>query len=397
MTTSSETPIVIPNSAANPRLNETRRRATFVDRQERVLQGVAGMFGAFAVEAWLLNDDSTQLHRTFAWEGSNHVTLDAKSRELAQADADLAALAGGAVVLEKPEELVDWSLPRQAVAAICLPISSDTTIHGSLWYYFDRQRTFNDQELEILEIVAGRIAVEIERDEYLREIAKLSKNSTNEDGSKNHSLIGELQISTWNNPEVDAEALWARLPSGQSLAFSSAIVGETELSEEDANEAIALANRKVHKLSQQHSDAGELLNHVNHELFDSLSSGVGLSLSVALLNGEGEGTYAMAGPGLTLRVRAATTITNASESTPLGWDLDAHYESSPLQLNVNERLLLLAGTPQLTNPILERGLGDQFRALTAESHRSMSANACIETLLKSGNEELSAVAAVRRI
>ena len=396
MSTTSETNVVIPNSAANPRLSETHRRAIFVDRQERILQGTGGLFDAFAVEAWFLNEQSTQLIRRFAWEQSEHITLDSAPRTLATSDTDLVALAGGAVVLEKPEEVLEWPVPRRAASTICLPIASDTEIHGTLWIYLDRQREFTDQELEIVEIVAGRLAVEVERDQLLRSNTNTSNNNSVR-SSDTENQINELQISTWSNPESDSEDLWLQLSSGDTLALSISILESDSYSEDQAVDAITQINETVHKLAQKHTDAGVLLTEANPELFESLPNGMGVSISIALLNGEGEGTFAMAGPGLTLRVRAATTSTIASESTPLGWDIDATYMSNPLSLNVNERLLLISGTPQLTNPILERVLGDQFRALTAEAHRGMSATNCIEKLLHAGKEELTAVAAVRRV
>lgn len=396
MSIASETNIVIPNSAANPRLSETRRRAIFVDRQERILQGTAGLFHAFAVEAWFLNEQSTHLERRFAWEESDHITLDSDPRSLATSDADLAALAGGAVVLEKPDEVMEWSVPRQAAATVCLPVASDTEIHGTLWIYLDRQKEFTDQELEIVEIVAGRLAIEIERDQLLRTTnIAVNNNLTRTSETDNHTK--ELQVSTWSNPESDSQDLWLQLPSGDTLVLSSSIFQSDTYTEDQAIDAIAKINETIHKLAQQHADAGALLTEANRILFELLPNGMGISISVALLNGEGEGTYAVAGPGLTLRVRAATTSTIASETTPLGWDIDAVYLSDPLSLNVNERLLLTSGTPQLTNPILERELGDQFRALTAEAHRAMTATNCIDKLLHAGKEELTAVAAVRRV
>ncbi len=216
MSTTSETNVVIPNSAANPRLSETHRRAIFVDRQERILQGTGGLFDAFAVEAWFLDEQSTQLIRRFAWEQSEHITLDSAPRTLATSDTDLVALAGGAVVLEKPEEVLEWPIPRRAASTICLPIASDTEIHGTLWIYLDRQREFTDQELEIVEIVAGRLAVEVERDQLLRSNINTSNNNSVR-SSDTESQIDELQISTWSNPESDSEDLWLQLSSGDTL------------------------------------------------------------------------------------------------------------------------------------------------------------------------------------
>lgn len=135
-------------------------------RLTAVLRGAARGFGYEAAELWLLDDATRRLTRRLAWGvGADR---EAPARTLEEADADLAALAGGAVVLENRSETRDWPLPRPAVSATCLPVSSDRTIHGVLWFFGSNERDLDDLELEVLEIIAGRFAMEIERDMLMR-------------------------------------------------------------------------------------------------------------------------------------------------------------------------------------------------------------------------------------
>ena len=62
-----------------------------------------------------------------------------------------------------------WHVPEPCGAAVCVPISTPTMILGTLWFYADDARDFDDHETNLAEIVAGRIATELERDMLIRE------------------------------------------------------------------------------------------------------------------------------------------------------------------------------------------------------------------------------------
>ena len=48
------------------------------------------------------------------------------------------------------------------MSAICVPVASSTTILGTLWIFGSEIRDYSDQEINIVEIIAGRIAAELE-------------------------------------------------------------------------------------------------------------------------------------------------------------------------------------------------------------------------------------------
>ena len=141
------------------------RRASLDSRMTAVLRGAAQGFGCTAAELWLLDNATKCLRRRVAWGQGADQKADA--RHLAETEADLAALSGGAVVLETPDEVQPWGLHRAASSAVCLPVSSDRTIHGVLWLFGEEARPFADTEVEVIEIIATRLAVEIERDALL--------------------------------------------------------------------------------------------------------------------------------------------------------------------------------------------------------------------------------------
>ena len=50
---------------------------------------------------------------------------------------------------------------------MCVPVSSSTTPLGTLWVYSHATRDFSDEQTNLLEVVAGRLAAELERDVLL--------------------------------------------------------------------------------------------------------------------------------------------------------------------------------------------------------------------------------------
>ena len=58
-------------------------------------------------------------------------------------------------------------MPEDFPAAVCLPVSSPTTLLGTLWVFCNRRRDFNPRQTNVLEVVAGRLASDLEREMLL--------------------------------------------------------------------------------------------------------------------------------------------------------------------------------------------------------------------------------------
>ena len=91
------------------------------------------------------------------------------ARSLRNSKADVEALAGAAIVMECNEQVQLWDCPLDGQSAICIPVSSATTLMGTLWISCDRPQEYSDEQLNMLEIVAGRLAAEYQ-------LAELSRN-----------------------------------------------------------------------------------------------------------------------------------------------------------------------------------------------------------------------------
>ena len=138
------------------------------DRLEQVLRGGAEAVGCQAAALYLLDAATTELKLRSSWKLPAD-RLTAPARPLAEAAADLEALAGHAIVLENAAQQGDWNLPESFPAAVCVPVSTPTTPLGTLWLFGAESRPFSDAEVNVAELAAGRIAADLEREMLLSE------------------------------------------------------------------------------------------------------------------------------------------------------------------------------------------------------------------------------------
>jgi hypothetical protein len=135
---------------------------------ESLLAGAARALDCQAAGLYLLDDATSELKLRSAW-GLPGTRLADPARPLAGATADLEAMAGHAVVLRDTEHAPLWNAPEDFAAALCVPVASDTTVHGTLWLFAPRPRDFDDRQAQLAEVVAGRLATELEREVLARE------------------------------------------------------------------------------------------------------------------------------------------------------------------------------------------------------------------------------------
>lgn len=143
-----------------PRRDE---EAHLAQRLEGVLRGGAAAVGCQAAALYLL-DEGTSALKLRAATGLAHSRLAAPPRPLAGALADLEALLGHAVVLEDVRLLPSWHVPEPFPAAVCVPVSTPSIPLGTLWMFAETTRAFDDTQTGMMELVAGRLAAELERE-----------------------------------------------------------------------------------------------------------------------------------------------------------------------------------------------------------------------------------------
>ncbi len=133
------------------------------ERLEAVLRGGAEAVGCQAAALYLLDPATTELKLRSSW-GLPYQRFTAPARPLRGAMADLEALLGHAVVLTDDELHGYWKVPEENFAScVCVPVSSATMPLGTLWIFSRNPRDFSDAETNIVEVVAGRLASDLER------------------------------------------------------------------------------------------------------------------------------------------------------------------------------------------------------------------------------------------
>jgi hypothetical protein len=425
-------PLTSPLSAAGATMSMAERVGPIA---QAVLRGAAkGLCyeqGGFqAAELWLLDDSSRSVGLVARWS-SKSSSLAARPastrRQLADAPAEVAALAGGAVVLETSRDALAWELNSPALgAAICLPVASDATIHGVLWLLADAARKIPDEAVELAEVVAGRLALEVEKAEGGRRKAD-SFPLCDKEASVNNAAV-EVDPTQFETPALASQsaivapveaAAWTasqagglaaadcwELPGGRLAAIAVAAIDSPDSTQASQCAAVEWLMAEAKELAPKTSDAGLLLTVLNRRLLESPLVGEGLAVTAALMDAPedadagigGVGTWAFAGPTVSIAVRASSTSTHVGDLVPLGWsEHEAGYASRPFELAVNERLVLTAGDPRLTSPLTERRLGDVYRAATANAHRGMTPEGCLRRLATSGNDDVMAAVALRRV
>ena len=133
------------------------------NRLEAVLRGGAQAVGCHAAAMYLLDEATSKLKLRSCW-GLPLDRLTAPPRPLKGAVADLESLLGHAVVLEDVPMMRHWRAPEEFAAAVCVPISTSTTILGTLWMFSNAKRDFNEPQTNIVEVIAGRLAADLERE-----------------------------------------------------------------------------------------------------------------------------------------------------------------------------------------------------------------------------------------
>ena len=149
------------------------------ERLEAVLRGGAEAVGCQAAALYLLDPATTELKLRSSW-GLPHQRFTAPARPLRGALADLEALLGHAVVLTDDELHGYWKVPEENFAScVCVPVSSATMPLGTLWIFSRQPRDFSDAETNIVEVVAGRLASDLERQVMAQE-ALATRDQTNQ-------------------------------------------------------------------------------------------------------------------------------------------------------------------------------------------------------------------------
>ena len=217
------------------------------------------------------------------------------ARPLQGALGDLEALLGHAVVLEDTNLLSQWCVPEKYPSAVCVPVSSPTSILGTLWIFCRRKRGFSDAEVNILEMTAGRISADLEREMLLREGvagASLKQQVAAAERFQRGGLPSvQPMVREWNIAGWAAQAYevggdffdWFSLPEKRIAVALGDAVGKGV---EAAMAAGAVkASMRSHALYQR--EIGHLLGHLNSTIWGDSTGDRAINFFGGILESEG--------------------------------------------------------------------------------------------------------------
>jgi serine phosphatase RsbU (regulator of sigma subunit) len=362
-------------------------------RLEAVLRGGAEAVGCQAAAIYLLDDATTQLKLRSCW-GLPFDRLTAPARRLQGATADLEAMLGHAVVLDDALVMRHWNPPEDFPSAVCIPIASPTTILGTMWVFSDERRDFTEQQTNILEVVAGRVAADLEREVMRREGSDTAQLRRQLDAAaalqRSHlpaisPLLDGWELAGWNQQadQVGGDFYdWFCLPGGLlAVAAGSAM----ERGVEAALAASALkAALRAH--GQYHREAQRALSQLNLTLWTASAGDQYASLFYGLVE-TATGRMSFCSAGSEVRGQIAAMVVNRNGchqletlGAPLGEGPETPYDAAGYELRPGEWLVLASEGLQQTRDTDGNPLGPTGLARWISPRRDLSADAMLREL-----------------
>lgn len=139
-------------------------RSKFSVRLRDVLRVGAKALGGFDAAALYLIDESTTVLSPRALWGLPEERFLEEPRPLSTARAEVEALMGNAVVVNEDYLAEAWNVPEDFVCSVCVPIISETTILGVVWFFANKKFAIGERELETLNLISGKIVDELEKE-----------------------------------------------------------------------------------------------------------------------------------------------------------------------------------------------------------------------------------------
>jgi len=322
------------------------------DRLEAVLKGGAEALGCQAAGLYLLDEATSELKLRAMW-GLPQERLLAPARPLRGATADLEALVGHAVVLEDTSVTPNWRCPEEEfAAAVCVPVSSPSIPLGTLWVFSDEARVFSPEQTNLLEIIAGRLAADLEREMLLAAGTKAKERDRQLESAARWMsdrlpsitpLIDDYEFSAWTQQSGSVGGDfhdWSVLSDGcVALTVGDA---EGELFEAALGAASLHYAIKAHA-GHKHS-ASDLLSRVNESLITTSPGDQRASLGYALLEPEsGAVELALAGAAAAIVVGSEDRVVTTTDTPPVGEISDAAFQQDCLVLKPGEALVMISG------------------------------------------------------
>ena len=327
-------------AAGVPVKQQPQSQRHLVERLEAVLRGAIEALGCQAAGIYLLDEATTQLKLRAAFGLPSDRLLET-ARPLRGSQADLEALAGHAVALEDAALFPHWNLPEPTYgAAVCVPISTPTELLGTLWVFSAEKREFSDHEVNLVELSAGRVASDLEREMLVSESHDTVDMKRRWDDVVHRRKTREPHVAPMLE-EYELSGWMSGLDEMPGEFYDWLVVDETPVVAlghvDDAHFAAALSVESLRSAWRAHvhheRDFGKLLEHVNLDLWSTATESVAAHLIGVRLLAGGKIEWSAAGTVCGLRLpgeaRSATETAGGALAAANHW----HGQPAPLGLD----------------------------------------------------------------
>jgi len=335
-------------AAGVPVVTHPEEQKHLAARLEAVLKGGAEAVECHAAALYLLDEATTSLKLRSSW-GLPRKRLTAPPRPLQGAVADLEAMLGHAVVLDAPGIQEKWNCPEAFPTTVCVPVATSTTVLGTLWVFSNQKRDFTDRQTNIIEVVAGRLAAELEREMLMREGldgAELKRQLAGAERIWRNQLptiaplLDNWDLAGWTNQArfVGGDFFdWFALPD----SLVAVAVGDVMGRGIEAAISASAVKAALRSHGQYQRNAAGLLSQVNLALWTGSAGDQSASLLCGLLEtATGRVRYSLAGqPGI-VHVRPGGWESLSRPSPPLGESPEAVYRQEECLLQPGEALVI---------------------------------------------------------
>ncbi len=374
-------------AAGVPVVSHRAEEAHLAARLEAVLRAGAESIGCQGAALYLLDAATTELKLRAAW-GLPQERFMQPARPLKGAVADLEALAGSAVALEDDMLRDFWKVPEPCGSAVCVPVSSPTTILGTLWFFCSAPRDFSDQQTNQAEIMAGRIAADLEREmlltasletHHLRRQMDAAERLQENQLPRIAPLLDEWELAGWNEQKYGLGGDffdWSVLPDGQvALMLGDAL---------ERGIPAALAASSLRTALRTHAEyglpAGEVLTRTSRSLWTGSAGDLfAAALFAKLAPDTGRLEVATAGRvGALLLLADGSWRSLAQEAVPLAMQPDSVYRASEVELPPGA--VLVVYSDGVRDALDHQGcpLGEGLLAEALRPHRAASAQELVD-------------------
>lgn len=319
-------------------------------RLESVLRGGALAIDCNAAALYVLNEDTSELNLRSSWGLSAERLLE-PARPLRKAVADLEALVGHAVVLEDAMETPYWNPPEGFPSGICTPVSTSNQLLGTLWLFADQPQPFGDSATNIAEIVAGRLAAELDRELLLREKLRMRRSDLQIQAAADWRTdrlptsaprISGWQLAGWSSPGEQLRGDFFDWKMFGDVS-SAVLIGDAHSHTIEGSLEFASLQSTARIYASEAISSREILQRTNESLWSSSSRGQAASLGAMVISPE-TGIYDFAAAGSMRLIRVSPTITEVTniETELIGVDSEIELIGQAGSLSAGEVILLLS-------------------------------------------------------